>query len=108
MKPRLVGTCGMPAWWVAFWDYVQGDEWCAGAAHIFSAWAIVYTASSWLIPIWAAILFTACWSAPKELIFDAIPLGEGHGSPDWFDLLEYSIGVIVALLILWIRGIPLV
>lgn len=88
-----------------FWAFVQSLPYLTQATHFFAGCAVVLTAALWLQPLWAGALFVILWAAPKELLIDNYKWGEGHGRPDWLDLLFYCVGDGFALLILWIRSL---
>lgn len=90
--------------WKAFWAFVQSLPYLTQATHFFAGWAVVMTAALWLEPLWAGGLFIVLWAAPKELLVDNFKWGEGHGKPDWNDLLFYSLGDAFALFMLFLRS----
>jgi hypothetical protein len=96
MKQRTQFWSGAPSWWTWFWAYVQTADFLAQSAHLFSAWAITMTAAKGMPWYWAAGGFFA-YTSFKELVFDNISFGEGHGSPDWLDWLVNCVGIGVAL-----------
>lgn len=89
-----------------FWNFVQSLPYLTQATHFFAGLGVVLAGSLWLGPYWAGGLFIV-YAILKEVIIDAIPRpwGEGHGKPDWIDLMFYCVGDAVAVLVIWVRSI---
>ena len=86
--------------WKWFTDWIQSLEFVTQSAHFFAGLGVVSLAAHFTDPILAGVLFWLVWAAPKEIIFDWLPFGEGHGSPDWDDLLFYTLGDFLAVCII--------
>lgn len=85
--------------WKQLMAFVQSLGFVTQAAHFFSALGCVALAA-YFMPLWlAAVLFVA-YTSFKELLFDNLWWGEGHGSPDWMDWIFNLMGVGVAVLVL--------
>ena len=81
--------------WQRLMTWIQSLEFVTQSAHFFAGWAVTLTASKWLGWI-APAAFICLWAAPKELLVDNFSWGEGHGSPDYLDLLFYCLGTAAA------------
>ena len=89
--------------WSRLMAFIQSLGFVTQSAHFFSGAAATLAAALWLPPLWAGAAFLALWCIPKELLFDAMPWGENHGSPDWIDLLFYTLGTSLAVGVLFLR-----
>ena len=86
-----------------FWLWVQSLNFVTQSAHFGWGGMVTMMLALWLHPLLAAgIVFGVC--AFKELAVDNYTWGEGHGTPDWLDLLFYSLGIGAALVALIVAG----
>ena len=86
-------------------QFIQSAEFCAQSAHFFAGACIVLLGAILFKHYYAGFWILQLWAIPKELVFDCKSFGEGHGSPDFLDLLFYEIGGGLALSIVSIHNI---
>jgi hypothetical protein len=94
-----------------FSQLIQSLGFVTQSAHFFAGWAVVLTLGVFFRP-WrnfrastlAVATFLCLWAIPKEMFFDDYMWGEGHGSPDWIDLLFYCLGTSVAFVVLRLKS----
>jgi hypothetical protein len=88
-----------------FSDWIQSLDFVTQSAHFFAGAAATIGLGLWLPWYWSAAIFLGLWACPKELLYDWQPWGEGHGQPDWLDLVFYSIGAAVGCGLLLLKGL---
>ena len=89
--------------WKWLMSFVQSLGFVTQAAHFFSAMGCVALAA-YFMPLWIAAAAFAGYTTFKELFFDRLSWGEGHGSPDWMDWTFNLLGVGFTYTILALAG----
>lgn len=84
--------------WRWLMGFIQSLGFVTQIAHM--GWgAFIVAALAPVVGPWWAFGLLQLWVLPKELVFDNIAAGEGHGSPDWLDAFFYEIGGLLAVAI---------
>jgi hypothetical protein len=87
---------------MAFWAYVQSNDFLAMSAHCGWGGFIVLGFGLWL-RWFQAVGVLVVFAVIKELFVDYFRWGEGHLTPDWLDLALYLVGGGIATGLLLIK-----
>jgi len=65
-----------------------------GAEHLIAG-ILIMDAAQYMMPLWAAVLFTLFILSAKELVYDK---WLGQGTAEWRDLLWGAVGMVLGML----------
>lgn len=89
--------------WKQLMAFIQSLAFVTQSAHYFSAMGCV-ALGAYFMPLWLAAGLFVAYTTFKEMAFDNLPWGEGHGSPDWLDWTFNMLGVATTCAVLLLTG----